>query len=97
MPVSLVHRIKHPLNEVCRHLLVKQIAHRVDKHSLGFLPGHRNDQRLGMKRDIKTMGIVLLTHCLEPMGKSFSVAMLATSTDLGASRNGVPSGLRPFD
>jgi hypothetical protein len=41
VPISLAHRVKNPANEIQRHVLVKKIAHRIDKNLPRLMPTQR--------------------------------------------------------
>jgi hypothetical protein len=54
-------------------------------------------QFLGDETEIKTLFVWVAGYSAESLGESLSVTMLASGADLGATAQGVPSRVCPFD
>src|SRR5262245_52337387 len=50
-----------------------------------------------MQRDIEPVPIPRIAHCLQAVGKPFSVTVFAAGADLAAARHRVPRRVGPFD
>jgi hypothetical protein len=92
-----VHDRENLLDEFEWHILVKEIAHRIDKNEARRFPPKRNRQGLRLQRKPETVDVLRLTHCLEPERHPFGVAELAAGADLCAAGNRVPRCLGPFN
>lgn len=97
MPGRGFHRIEHAPNEFAWNLLVKQIAHRIHENHARGTPAERLLQTLGSKCEVKAGFERMSGRPAKTLGKTFSVAMIATGTDLGAPGDRVPSCVGPLD
>jgi hypothetical protein len=50
-----------------------------------------------MERDAKSIAIAITAHRRKALGHALGIAVLATLADLGASRDGIPGHLGPFN
>src|ERR1035438_3179730 len=97
MPGSLPHHVEDSQDELFGTVFVEQIAHRVHEHHPWFLPPQRCFQHVFVERELETISVVGLAHCLKTEGHSLGVAVLAAGTDLGAAGQSIPSRLGPLD
>ena len=97
MAGAVVHHLKYPLNEGQWNLGMKQVAHRIDEHLAGCFPSVRAAQLVFVNRNFKPGGILGYTHCQQPLGHGFGVAVFAASGNLRTTRGRVPRHFRPFD
>ena len=106
MPVSVAHDLKDTLDEVSWDLLVEEVAHRVDEDVAGVAPTQRNLERVGVQSEAEAgtaatrnavMLVLGLAHVLETSGEIERIAMSATGRNAVATRDRIPSRLRPLD
>lgn len=97
VPVRAAHDVEDALDVLDRHIFVEEIAHRVDEDRLRLFPLQRKVEHLRLKRERKAVPIVRLPHRLQPLRHALRIAVLAPRADFRATRDRVPSGLRPFD
>jgi len=96
VPVSSSHYAECFLDEVFRHLMMKQVTHGIDKDHLRFLPKQRSFNNLIMYRNFETILIAFRSHQVQPVRHSFGIAIDASGRYLGTAGNGVPRRLGPF-
>ena len=60
-----------------RHVLVEQVAHRVDEDRLRLLPLERQVEHLRLERELEAVRVVRLPHRLQALGHPLGVAVLA--------------------
>ena len=97
MLVSVAHSLKHFANEGEADFGMEQVRHGVDEDALRLAPMLRLVQHVRMLRDCEPVGIVAVTHRLEPPRHALGVAVLAPGRHLGAPSDGVPSGFGPLN
>lgn len=81
----LGHHAKDSLDIVERHVLVKEIAHRVDEHAAGLCPPERLFQLMRHQTQIEALLEGMARHATEALSKGLGVAVLAARADLGAA------------
>src|SRR3990167_5541800 len=99
------HYVEHVANELVRHGLVEQVAHRVHEYAPRLLPMQRQVELVGMQHDV--LGRVLRRPRLElrrptrtprvPFRQRLGIAVSAAWAHLGAAGDRIPCGLRPLD
>lgn len=97
MPVRPRHDIEHALDVLDRHVLVKEVAHRVHEDRLRLPPPKGQLQHVRLEGEREPVPIIRLPHRLQPLGHPLGVAVLAPGTDLVTPRHRVPGRLRPLD
>src|SRR5919106_5397724 len=97
MPVRELHHVNNGEDVLVRHILMKQVAHRIDEDHFRCMPAQRFSQLLGYEPQVKSLFIGMTWNATETLGKGFSVAMHAPGTDLCTSPNRVPCCIGPFD
>lgn len=97
MPRRFRHDFKHPLDKSERHVLMKQVTHGIDENRPRFFPCKGLFKRMFMKSQLESVSIIILAHGFQAFGHAFGVAEFAAGTDLGATRERVPSRLGPFN
>jgi len=97
VPVGSVHDVKDFVNVIRRHLLMEQIAHRVDEDNLRLFPFERRFEGLSLNGELETVLVVGLAHGFEARCHALGIAVLASRADLCAAGDGIPGGLGPFD
>jgi len=85
------HSIEYLIDEVDRHLLVKEIAHAVDKNPSGGLPTQWKPKSFWMESYFRE------TLLPETLGQAFRIAKLAAGGDLGTTGYGIPCSVGPFN
>src|SRR5262245_53109550 len=65
MPVRAVHHLEGPLNVLKRHIVVKQIAHRIDEDALRLLPTERLTEFFGDESQIEPLFERVSLHAAE--------------------------------
>lgn len=96
VPVGLLHCIEDLIDEYERHLLVKQVAHRVDENHPRAEPLERLLQPLGPQRQIEPSGERMPWHAAEAFREARSIAVVATARDLRAPGYRIPRRVRPL-
>lgn len=66
VPVGAAHDRKHLFEEVHRHILMKQVAHRIDEDRSAAGPAQGALEHVGVGGHLKARGVVRLPHGLEP-------------------------------
>jgi hypothetical protein len=97
MPGSLCHDVEDLLDVLERHVIVKQVAHRVDKDCPGLTPSQWLIEQIRLQRQSETVSVAVLVHGLQAQRHPFCVAMLAAGADLRATGYGIPGDICPFD
>ena len=97
MPVGAFHRVEHGIDEAARHLLVEQVAHRIDEDHARPTPGKRLAQPLRPKREVEAALERMAGHSAKPLGEALGIATIAAGADLAAPGYRIPSRIRPFD
>lgn len=97
VPVRPAHRVTHRRDVRRRHTFVEQVAHRVDEDFPRPTPRQRLLQFVIDQTQVEPLLERVSGDCAETLSDRFRVTELATRTDLGASTNRIPSGVRPFD
>jgi hypothetical protein len=75
----------------------EQVTHAVDKDSLRSAPSKWQGELVWLESQLESVPISRISHGFEPDGKSLCIAVLTARAYLGATRNGVPSRVRPLD
>ena len=78
VPMRLLHNAKDRGDKVVRHILVKQVAHRVHKYGLWRPPTQWLLQHMSVTCHQKPVAVVRLPHSPETLGHSLSVAIGGT-------------------
>ena len=91
------HRVTHAPNKFLRHLLVKQVAHRVHEDHSWFSPSERLIEALGPQRQIESVFKWMAGRPAKTLGEAFSVTVIAACADLCAASDWVPRRIRPLD
>src|SRR6266478_1397848 len=102
------HHIPHFQNECVTNTLMKKVAHRIDENLLWFFPSQRNVEcalvfannaipDCALAAATGEIFVLFDVHGLQPPRHFHGIAISAAGTDNRTSRNGVPSGVGPFD
>ena len=92
-----LHSVENAVNEICRNVFVKKVTHGIDEDSTGTPPEKRLRKPLRAERKVEAL-LEGMSRCApKSLGDSLSVAIIATARDLGAARNWIPRGIRPFN
>lgn len=101
------HDGKNSYDKFFRHILMKQIAHRIDKNPARLLPVERFFQHLrhksnlpGPARAVRTpfgQAFIRLALPAKPMRLPHRVARFTTLADQGATSHGIPRLVGPFN
>jgi hypothetical protein len=97
MPVSFVHHIKHFLNKLKRNILVKKIAHRINKDLPRLTPPQRLLKQIRMQSHIEIVPVTGLPHGMKPSRHPMSITVLTSGTDLRAAGHRIPGCISPFN
>jgi len=92
-----VHDFENGLDESSRNGIVKQIGHGVHEHQSWLPPPERVYECRFMDGHRESVCVFRDAHGLQPPRHAFSVTMLASVADLGATGHGVPRVFGPFD
>src|SRR5262245_28149737 len=84
MPRSEAHRREDGIDEVIRHVLVEQVAHRVHEDSTGLFPRERKADPLRPQPKIEALLVRMSRNPSESLREGQGVAVLASGTDLAA-------------
>src|SRR3989338_952437 len=97
VPIGAAYDVKHLKEIGYRHVLVKQVTHRVDEDTLRFPPLQRKVQHVGLKRQLEAITVIPLPHSLQTLCNAFGITVLTAGTDFDTSCDRIPGGLRPFN
>ena len=97
MPVRCFHGIKHSVYKRCGHVLMEQVAHRVDKDHPAPLPFKGLVQSIRSKRQIKTMLKWMGRNASPPFCKTLGITIVAAGGNFGAARYRIPSSVGPLN
>ena len=78
-------------------ILVEEVAHGVDEDHARPPPPQGLVELLGDEAEVESLLVGMPWNAAEPFGEDLSVAIGAARTHLGASADGVPGGVGPFD
>src|SRR6185436_6934453 len=96
MPTGLRHHIKDTDDKFIWYLLVKEVAHAIDKYSSTLPPSQGESNLILVERHFEPILVSRITHGVEAAREALSVAVLASRTDFGAASNRIPSRVGPF-
>ncbi len=88
VPVRAVHDVEDALDVLERHVLVEEVAHRVDEDCLRLLPSQRELEHVRLQRQLEAVAVVRLTHRLQSLRHALGVAVLAAGANLRAAGDG---------
>jgi hypothetical protein len=74
---GFAHGCEYILYKIKRHLVVEQVAHRVDKHDARLSPLKWRLQHVAMQRQPEAVPVAAISHGLEAFGQTFSIAICA--------------------
>ena len=95
---AILHRSKHPPDELQRHMFVKEVAHRVDEDQSRLAPALRQLDGVRMQCDLEALPIPGIAHGLQAQRQALRVtALTVTGAHLRASRHGIPGRFCPLD
>lgn len=94
---TVVHRPERALNKLGRHGLVKEVTHGIDKNTARRTPSPWGVKQIVVQRHLEPIVVTHIAHRLQPARHPLGVAVRAAVTNLGASRDRIPRGLRPLD
>ena len=97
VPVRRLHGLEDFEDEVGRHSLMEEIAHRVDEDGARLFPFQWESETLGPKLEIKPLLKRMTWHTTEPLGKCLGVTVFTAWTDFRAPSDWVPGGVGPLD
>ena len=97
VPGCAVHDLKDRLDVFIRDLFVKQVAHAVDENAPGLTPLQRQLQQVLMQTQTKAVPVTSVAHGRKAQSEALRVAILAARTDLRATGDRIPGGIRPLD
>ena len=97
VPVRSLHDVADGLDVVVGHVLVEEVAHRVDEDHFRRLPPQRLRQLFRHEPEVKSLLVRMPGHAPEPLGERLGVAVVAAGRDLGAAADGIPRRVGPFD
>jgi hypothetical protein len=97
MPVRLLHRIEHLVDELTVDVLVEQVAHRVHEDHPRLLPERGLFQSRRPERQVESLLVGMSWNAPPTLSEAFGVAVVTARTDLGAARHRVPRRIRPFN
>ena len=97
VPVGSLHGVENAVDEIYRYVFVEKVAHGIDEDFAWPLPGKRLRKPFRAERKVEAL-LEGMSRCApKSLGDSLSVAIIATARDLGAARNWIPRGVRPFN
>src|SRR4051812_28861332 len=88
MPRTLTHGQKDLLDKGQRHVVVKQVTHRVHKDYAGRLPRSWSIDQIIVRGTRETVRVAWGSHGVESLCHSFRIAVLAAGAHLRASGHG---------
>src|SRR5436190_14486590 len=97
MPVRLLHHVENTVHVLEWHLLVKKVAHRIDKYHSWFAPMERLLKSLWAKLQIEPVLEGMPRHPPEPFRESFCITVIAARADFRAASYRIPSRISPFN
>ena len=97
VPIGRFHGVEDAVDERAGDLLMEQVAHGVDEDHAGPLPGKRLRQPFGAQGEVEAVLEGMARHAAEALGQALGVAVVAAACDLGATGDGVPGRVGPFD
>jgi hypothetical protein len=104
----LLHHLPDTRDELGRHLFMKKVRHGIYKDEPRLRPGRRNFERFWIEADLarphravaapaRKAAILRLPHGIEPSRHPHGIAVGAAGGEHGATRDGIPGRVRPFD
>src|SRR6266849_1968567 len=97
VPVGLKHHIDNALNIFVAHVVVKQIAHRVNEDLSWPSPSEWFVEFFRDESKVESLFVWMIRNATKSFRESRCVAVLAARADLCAAANRVPRGVGPFD
>ena len=97
VPVGAPHYVTNRGDVRGRHVLVEQVAHRVDEYSARPTPTKRFVEFLGDETQVEALLEGMARHTPETFRECLRVAELAARADLGAPTDRVPGSVGPLD
>jgi hypothetical protein len=97
VPVGQRHHAGHANDELVRHVLVEQVAHRVHEHAAARRPQERVAEFLGHETQVEALLVGVALHTAEAFRERRGVTDFAAGADLRATADGVPRRVGPFD
>ncbi len=94
---TLHHNVEHAVDEIIRHVRMKQVTHRVYEDFSRFLPREWDVKHMLVERNLEAIPVVGLSHSPQPLRHRFSVTMLAASAHLCTARERIPCGFSPLN
>src|SRR5262249_4051603 len=92
-----LHCAEYAINKFARDGFLEEIAHRVDEDHAGSTPREGLAQSVRPKYKIKPVFKRVGRYTAKTFSESCSIAVVASSGNLGAAGHGMPSGVSPFD
>ena len=92
-----LHDCKTLGDELCRNVLMEEVAHRVHKNHPRTLPVKRQFHHVRLQRNLEAVAIAFLSHGAKAFGHSLRVTMGTPRADLRTAGDRVPSRLGPLD
>jgi hypothetical protein len=104
----LLHHLPDTRDELGRHLFMKKVRHGIYKDEPRLRLGRRNFERFWIEADLarphravaapaRKAAILRLPHGIEPSRHPHGIAVGAAGGEHGATRDGIPGRVRPFD
>ena len=97
MPIRQSHHCGDLGDEGVRDSFMEEVAHGIDENAAPRLPLERLCELFWDEAQIETLLEGMAWNAPEPLGKRLRIAVGAPRADFGASSDGVPSGVGPFD
>jgi len=97
MPRGLAHYSEDLPDVLCRDGFMKEIAHTVDEDHSWPTPTEGKTQEVWVQRQLETVAIPRVVHCVEARGEALRITILAPGADFCAAGDGIPGCVRPFD
>jgi hypothetical protein len=94
--VSQCHNANHPLDVFVWNLIVKKIAHGVNKNHPRLLPLQRLRKFFRYEPNVEALFERMTRHAAESFCESFGIAIFAASTNFGTPANRIPGGVSPL-
>src|SRR5215831_10725947 len=97
VPVRLLHGAEDVANEFLRHILMEEVAHRIHEDHARLAPAKWLFKPFGPECEIEAVFEWMARRAPEALRETLRIAEVAPSTDLRASRHGIPGRIGPLD
>src|SRR5262249_28453988 len=97
VPVCELHDTDDGKDVIVWHILVEQVAHRVNKDHLRGMPTQWLGKFLGDKSEVEPLLVRVTWDSPETLSERFGIAVNTTWTDLCAPSDRVPGCIGPLD